>query len=197
MTSGQVRTALRENINSLDDADHIGKALIEMQQEQIREAKPEKPYKPVAMKPAEGSWLFRARVRQTSIPLRVYQPNPRYNDDQNRQYKNNWERNSRTVWGPDWKKRLEIDKKLFDERGIERIDFRAMMGAGRQEASFATRDPELAAYIRLRIQEPDLAAIIYEEVGDVWATLDNGERVLVNPANDQSRQTMAAAAAGV
>jgi hypothetical protein len=198
MSAGQVKTALKENIGGIDDADHIGQSLIAMQSEQIAEAKPEKPYRRVPLQPVPGSFLFRTKgVRQTSIKLRVFEPNPKYDDDQNRKYKNNWERNYKNVLGADWKKQLEVDRKLFDDHGFEYINFRPVPGDGAQEATYVTRDPQIAAYIRMRIKAPDLAAIIYEEVGPTMAQLANGEWVEVLPASDTARQTMAAAAAGV
>jgi hypothetical protein len=48
----------------------------------------------------------------------------------------------------------------------------------------------------MRIKAPDLAAIIYEEVGPTMAQLASGEWVEVLPASDTARQAMAAAAAG-
>lgn len=195
LSTSQVRTALNENIGVLDTADHIGRDLMAMQLADNAAAGPEKPRVPVKLQPATGSFLFRTKgIRQTSIALRVYQPNPRYDDDQNRKYKNNWERNAKNVWGDDWKKALKPDLDLFNKHGIERINFRPIPGVA--EATYTTRDPEIAAYIRLRIQEPGLGAIIYEEVGPTWATLDDGTRVQVLPATDESRQTMAAVAAG-
>jgi hypothetical protein len=198
MSAGQVKKIQDENIRGIDDADHIGQSLIAMQSEQIAEAKPEKPYRRVPLQPVPGSFLFRTKgVRQTSIKLRVFEPNPKYDDDQNRKYKNNWERNYKNVLGPDWKKQLEVDRKLFDDHGFEYINFRPVPGDGAQEATYVTRDPQIAAYIRMRIKAPDLAAIIYEEVGPTMAQLANGEWVEVLPASDTARQTMAAAAAGV
>jgi hypothetical protein len=208
MTAGQVKKIQDENIRGIDDADHIGQSLIAMQSEQIAEAKPEKPYRRVPLQPVPGSFLFRTKgVRQTSIKLRVFEPNPKYDDDDNRKYKNNWERNAQNVWGKRdkktdkitvrWQDVLAIDKKLYENHGFEYINFRPVPGEGAQEATYVTRDPEIAAYIRLRIQEPDLAAIIYEEVGPTMAQLANGEWVEVLPASDTARQTMAAAAAGV
>jgi hypothetical protein len=198
MSAGQVKKIQDENIRGIDDADHIGQSLIAMQSEQIAEAKPEKPYRRVPLQPVPGSFLFRTKgVRQTSIKLRVFEPNPKYDDDQNRKYKNNWERNYKNVLGADWKKQLEVDRKLFDDHGFEYINFRPVPGDGAQEATYVTRDPQIAAYIRMRIKAPDLAAIIYEEVGPTMAQLANGEWVEVLPASDTARQTMAAAAAGV
>jgi hypothetical protein len=198
MSAGQVKKIQDENIRGIDDADHIGQSLIAMQSEQIAEAKPEKPYRRVPLQPVPGSFLFRTKgVRQTSIKLRVFEPNPKYDDDQNRKYKNNWERNYKNVLGPDWKKQLEVDRKLFDDHGFEYINFRPVPGDGAQEATYVTRDPQIAAYIRMRIKAPDLAAIIYEEVGPTMAQLANGEWVEVLPASDTARQAMAAAAAGV
>jgi len=198
MTAGQVKKIQDENIRGIDGADYIGQSLIAMQSEQIAEAKPEKPYRRVPLQPVPGSFLFRTKgVRQTSIKLRVFEPNPKYDDDQNRKYKNNWERNYKNVLGPDWKKQLEVDRKLFDDHGFEYINFRPVPGDGAQEATYVTRDPQIAAYIRMRIKAPDLAAIIYEEVGPTMAQLANGEWVEVLPASDTARQAMAAAAAGV
>ena len=206
LSASQVNAVLKEKASGLDGADTIGAELATMMAEQAAEAGPEKPLKPVRLEPpAQGSFRFRTKpgLGLTSIRLRVFLPNPRYNDDQNRQYKNNWERNSERVWGkPDrygkptmkWREVLEPDKRLWERLGIETIEFRRIPGT--QEASFQTRDPELAAYVRMRITEPDLS-MIYEEVGPTMAQLASGEWVEVLPATDAARQQMAAAAAGV
>lgn len=198
---------MREDVRSLDAADHIGAELVAMQLAENAAAGPEKPLKSAPLDPpASGSFRFRTKpgLRQTQINLRVYIPNPKYNDDQNRQYKNNWERNAQQVWGKSdragkvvvrWKDVLKPDQELYDRLGITSILFRPLPGL--PEASYQTRDPDIAAYIRLRLQEPGLASVIYEEVGPTKAQLANGEWVDVLPATDEARRQMAAAAAGV
>ena len=203
--SVNVEQIMRENITGVDEADHIGQGLAAMAQQQAQAMGPEKPLKPRPLAPpAPGSFMFRTKpgLRSTQIALRVFVPEQRYTDDQNRTYKNNWEHWAEREFGAKdkqgkvtvkWRDVLAADKDLYDTYGFTSIQFRPVHGAA--EAYYQTRDPKIAAYIRARITEPELANTIYEEVGPTMAQLANGEWVEVLPATDQARQQMAAAAA--
>lgn len=142
--------------------------------------------------PPAGSFLFRTKpgIRSTAITLRLY--HEKEDLDANVKAKKAWERWAKRQFGPKFKDALALDRKLYEEHGLTRITFRPVPGA--QEASYTTRDPEIAAYIRMRIKEPDLAALIYEEVAPMLVEI-NGQAVYVVPADDAARQAMAAAAA--
>ena len=141
--------------------------------------------------PTPGSYRFRTRpgYRNTQIILRVFLPKD--DTDENVKWQKRWERNAKRVWGPDWKQVLKVDRELWEDKGIDKIEFRPIPGV--QECTYVTRDKKIAAYIRQRISEPDHGHI-YEEVAPMAVEID-GTTVYVVPADDQARQAMAAAAA--
>lgn len=187
-TVAQMRAAQR------GEANVPGDPMVAMQLEEIADSKPEVPVKPAKLDPpAQGSFRFRTKVglRQTAITLRLFKEKDDLDD--NVKWRKVWERNAKRVWGDNWKDVLKIDRDLFENEGLDRIEFRPIPGA--MEASYQTRNRQIAAYIRQRIKEPEFHGLIYEEVAPVQVEI-NGELVYVVPADDKARQAMAAAAAG-
>jgi hypothetical protein len=87
---------------------------------------------------------------------------------------------------------LKVDAELHERTQLDAFKFRPI--PRRQEATFETTDPEIAAYIRLRITEPQYVGKVYEDVKPLAVEL-NGETVYVVPADNESRTRMAAYAA--
>ena len=172
---------------------HRDDPIAQLMREQQATEKAVPPTPPVQLAPPKpGVYRFRTKVgyRQMVIPLRLRME---YDDlDKDVKWKKVWERNAKRVHGDDWKQKLKADNDLFDREGIRQILFRPV--PNRQEATFETTNPKIAAYIRSRISDPDYIGIVYEEVAPMAVEID-GETVYVIPADPQSRAKMAAAAA--
>jgi len=161
--------------------------------ERAAQTPPERKLEPAALRyVAPDRFRFRTQpgLRSTSIVLRV--PEVTFDLDKNVRIKKNWERWAKRTFGPDFKKVLKVDEVIAEKTGETVIKFRPL--PGRMEATYETGDPEIAAYIRMRIQEP-AHAMIYEDVKPMAVEI-NGETVYVVQADPTSRARMAAHAAG-
>jgi hypothetical protein len=87
---------------------------------------------------------------------------------------------------------LQVDRELWESENIDAFKFRPI--PGRQEATFETKDPRIAAYIRMRIKEPNYVGVIYEDVQAMAVEID-GRTAYMVPADAESRAIVAAHAA--
>jgi len=153
----------------------------------------EKPMQPAVLKYVTPD-RFRFRTtpghRNTAIVLRV--PEVTFDLDKNVRLKQNFERWAKRTFGKDFLKILKVDGEIAEILGTPIIKFRPL--PGKQEATYETGSPEVAAYIRMRIKEPD-HSMIYEDVKPMAVDI-NGETIYVVPADPTSRARMAAHAAG-
>ena len=160
------------------------------------EAQPTLPRQPAKLLTfPNGSYRFRTDPkygrRKASIKLRVYRPlmDPdrdviglkRFEQWAARTHGDGTLRKAQAV--------LKIDKEIHEKTGEYYITFRPLRG--RFECVYETKDPQVAAYIRSRLDE---FPFIYEEVRPMTVVVDGVEIEMV-PANEDARRVMAAAAA--
>ena len=147
--------------------------------------------KPVALPPVgRGFSRFRTKPgrRRTTIYLRLYIEDP--NPEVNIKRKNIWERAQKQKFGDNWKKVLEMDRKVFAE--TDQTEFKFDSIGNEQEAQFVTSNPLIAEYIRMRL--PDYP-YIYEEILPFMVE-HGGEMIEVMPTTIAGMQAAARAQAG-
>ena len=141
----------------------------------------------------EGEFRFRTRpgYRDTGIKLRIYERNAdKVKETDNKQRWRNWaERNGLAV------KDLEKwDEAVYKRTGEPYLKFRPMSDPRIREATFATKDPFIAEYIRRRLAAGEFRNEIFEEVRPVEMVV-NGVLGRFIPADDETRENVAFAQA--
>ena len=156
---------------------------------------PEKEVVPAKLPTAPGVYRFRTRpgLRSTTINLRMARESFEHDTELAARNRASFEKWARREFGNDFKKVLAPDQNVYKLLGSERIEFKPVRsGVADREAVFETTDPEIARYIRSRLPEfPQ----IYEDIQPFEIEV-NGEKIMVLPADDDSRNRAGAALAG-
>lgn len=156
---------------------------------------PEKAAEPVKLAAAPNVYRFRTRpgLRSTSINLRMPRESFEHDTELSARNRASFEKWARREFGNDFKKTLAVDQQIYKIIGSETIDFKPVKtGVSHREAVYQTTDVEVARYIRSRLPEfPE----IYEDIQPFEVEI-NGEKIMVLPADDDSRNRAGAALAG-
>lgn len=141
----------------------------------------------------EGEFRFRTKTgyRDTAIKLRIYErSDDKVKDGENKQRFRNWASRK----GLDLKDLEKWDEAVYKRTGEPYIKFRPVSDARVREATFATKDPFIAEYIRRRIAAGEFRDMIYEEVRPVEMVV-NGVLGRFIPADSATREAVAFAQA--
>lgn len=156
---------------------------------------PEKEVVPAKLDAAPGVYRFRTRpgLRSTSINLRIPRESFEHDTELSARNKASFEKWARREFGNEFKKVLAVDQQVYKIIGQETIDFKPVKtGVAHREAVYETSDAEVARYIRSRLAEfPQ----IYEDIQPFEVEI-NGEKIMVLPADDDSRNRAGTALAG-
>jgi hypothetical protein len=198
--SATIDQANKDDIGLMPDDPMLGEIIA-----RNAETPPEIPVRPATLAYVRpDNFRFRTNVghRNTEIRLRI--PEETGDLDRDVKLKKAFEKWAAREHGGDDKKlphakrlsialkALQMDKELWESENIDAFKFRPI--PGRQEATFETKDPRIAAYIRMRIKEPNYVGVVYEDVQAMAVEID-GRTAYMVPADAESRAIVAAHAA--
>jgi hypothetical protein len=197
--SATINQANKDDIGLMPDDPMLGEIIL-----RNAETPPEVPVKAASLAYVRpDSYRFRTNVghRNTEIRLRIAQETGDF--DKDILYKKAFEKWAARELGDKNEKThqkrlnaalkvLQVDRDLWESENVDAFKFRPI--PGRQEATYETKDPRIAAYIRMRIKEPEYVGVIYEDVQAMAVEID-GRTAYMVPADAESRAIVAAHAA--
>lgn len=147
--------------------------------------KPEKPWATAELEPHTTGFRFRSKpgFRLLAFTFRV--PPETGDEDLEARYKKAYGR----IW-KDKQKEFQAEQRFANDYGDRRVVFKPVPGKFECYLNLDADQGAVASWLRKR---PEFGVSFYEEMAPMTVTLPSGETISVVPADDASRQALAAA----